>query len=320
MLAAWLLAGMGCAWAQTTFPQRPVTIMVPYLAGSASDFTARTIVDPMTRHLGAPVIVENIGGAGGAIAATKVLAAPADGYYLFQGSPNELILSSLVNKGVKYQPDDFRIVAPVATSHLVVIANAAVPANTLDQLAELARTRKDAPLTFGSSGPGTLYHLLGELMSKRVGAPLTHVPYKGGAPMIQDLVGGQIDFAFVPYQSSYVDLAKQGRIKVIASLADARLPAPFQDVQSYKQTKLFKDFEYSIWTAYLVKRGTPQPVVDQLLASIQSTIRLPQVRTPLEAQAKTMFAPMTLDQAAAFYKAETARYRELVATVGFEPQ
>jgi tripartite-type tricarboxylate transporter receptor subunit TctC len=320
MWAAWLLLAIGSAGAQTTFPQRPVTIMVPYVAGSASDFTARTIVDPMTRHLGVPVIVENLGGAGGAIAATKVLGAPADGYYLFQGSPNELILSGLVNKGVKYQPDDFRIVAPVATSHLVVIASAGVAANTLDELAELARTRKDAPLTFGSSGPGTLYHLLGELMSKRVGAPLTHVPYKGGAPMMQDLVGGQIDFAFVPYQSSYVDLVKQGRIKVIASLADARLPAPFQDVQTYKSTKLFKDFEYSIWTAYLVKRGTPQAVVDQLLASIQSTIKLPQVRTPLEAQAKTMFAPMTLDEAAAFYKAEGSRYRALVSTVGFEPQ
>lgn len=298
----------------------PATLMVPYPAGSASDFTARTLQEPLAQQLSVPVVVENLGGAAGAIAANKVLGMPADGQVLFQGSPNELILSGLVNKGVKYQPDDFRMVAPVAISHLVVIAQARLAADNLDQLAELARTRRQEPLTYGSSGPGTLYHLLGELASRRVGAPMTHVPYKGGAPLMQDLMGGLIDFAFVPYQSSYADLARQGRIKVIGSLADARLPAPFQNVQSYRDTQQFKDFSFSIWTAYLVKRGTPQRVVDQHAAALQAALKLPQVRGPLEAQAKTLFAPMSLEQASAFYRNETARYRELVKTVGFEPQ
>lgn len=317
----WMAYGLcTLAAAQGAFPSRPITMMVPYPAGSASDFTARTFHEPVGRQLGMPVVVENLGGAAGAIAAMKVLAAPADGHTLFQGSPNELILSGLVNKGVKYQSSDFRMVAPVAVSHLVVVAGANVPADSMDQLAELARARKASPLAYGSSGPGTLYHLLGELMAKRIGAPMTHVPYKGGAPLMQDLLGGQIDFAFMPYQSSYVDLAKQGRIKIIGSLADAKLPVPFQDVQSYKASRHFKDFGFSIWTAYLVRQGTPQAAVDKLAASLQAAIKLPQVRGPLEAQAKTLFEPMSLEQASAFYKAEIARYQELVKAVGFEAQ
>ncbi|MBB6562046.1 tripartite-type tricarboxylate transporter receptor subunit TctC [Acidovorax soli] len=314
-----LLAPLGAQPREGAFTQ-PVSLMVPYPAGSASDFTARTMQEPLAHQLGVPVVVENLGGAAGAIAANKVLAAAADGQQLFQGSPNELILSGLVNKGVKYQPDDFRMVAPVAISHLVVIAQARLPADNLDQLAELARARRSEPLNYGSSGPGTMYHLLGELASRRVGAPMTHVPYKGGAPLMQDLIGGLIDFAFVPYQSSYADLARQGRIKVIGSLADARLPAPFQNVQSYRDTQNFKDFSFSIWTGYLVKRGTPQRAVEQHAAALQAALKLPQVRSPLEAQAKTLFAPMSLEQAATFYRNETARYRELVKTVGFEPQ
>lgn len=319
------IAALACglctlAAAQSAFPSRPVTLMVPYPAGSASDFTARTFHDPLGKQLATPVVVENLGGAAGAIAAVKLLSAPADGHYLFQGSPNELILSGLVNKGVKYQSGDFRMVAPVAVSHLVLVAAAHVPVDTMDQLADLARARKAAPLTYGSSGPGTLYHLLGALMAKRTGAELTHVPYKGGAPLMQDLLGGQIDFAFMPYQSSYADLVKQGRIKVIGSLADAKLPAPFQDVPSYKASRQFKDFGFSIWTAYLVRQGTPQATVDQFAAAFQAALQQPQVRGPLEAQAKTLFAPMPLEQAAAFYKAEIARYQELVKTVGFEAQ
>ena len=127
--------------AQAPYPTRPVTLMVPYAAGAASDFTARALNDLIGKELGGPVIVENLGGAGGAIAAGKVLGAPADGYNVFQGSPSELILAGLVNKAVRFKPADFQWVAPVATSPLVVVVNPQVPANTLDELVALARTR-----------------------------------------------------------------------------------------------------------------------------------------------------------------------------------
>lgn len=317
----WGLLG-GAALAQASFPSRPVAIMVPYPAGSASDFTARAVSETIGTEIGGQVIVENLGGAAGAIAAAKVLGAPADGQYLFQGSPSELILAGLVNKSVKIRPEDFRVVAPVATSHLVVIASSKLPANSLDELVDLAQAqaRKNQPLAYGSTGPGTLYHLLGELLSKRVAAPLTHVPYRGGAPLIQDLMGGLVDFAFVPYQASYADFAKQGRLKIIGSLEDGTLPAPFQNVQSYADTRVLKDFHFSIWTAYMVKQGTPQPVVDKLGAAVEAALKVPHARAQLEAQAKTIFAPMTAAQKTAWYAAEVAKYREIVKTVGYVAQ
>lgn len=314
------LPGCGtAAMAQAPFPSKVITMMVPYPAGAASDFTARALNDLVGKELGGQVIVENIGGATGAIAAAKVLAAPADGHYLFQGSPNELILSGLVNKSTRYKPEDFQWIAPVATSPLVLVVNNALPAHTLDEFVALARSRKDAPLSYGTPGAGTLYHLLGELFTKRTGAPVTHVPYKGGAPILQDLIGGQIDFAFMPYQAFYADYVKQGRLRVIGSLSPGkRLPPPFDTLQTSAQSKDMKDFDFGIWTSYMVRKGTPRPVAERLDAAIAAALKNPQARAQLESQAKTVFEPMSLEAGEKFYAAEIARYRDLVKTIGYE--
>lgn len=327
----WLcaLAFLGCgtaamAQAQSqpqppAFPSKVVTLMVPYPAGAASDFTARALSEPFAKALGGPVIVENIGGATGAIAAAKVLGAPADGHYLFQGSPNELILSGLVNKSTRYKPEDFQWIAPVATSPLVLVVNSKLPVHSLDEFVALARTRKDAPLSYGTPGAGTLYHLLGELFTRRTGAPLTHVPYKGGAPIIQDLLGGQIDFAFMPYQAFYVDYVNQGRLRLVGSLSPGkRLPVPFDTLQTSAQSKDMKEFDFGIWTSYMVRKGTPQPVAERLNAAIATALKNPHARAQLESQAKTVFEPMSLEAGEKFYASEVARYRELVKTIGYE--
>jgi tripartite-type tricarboxylate transporter receptor subunit TctC len=326
----WLCAGFAgavffgggtAAMAQVPYPSKVIAMMVPYPAGAASDFTARVLNDLVGKELGGQVIVENLGGASGAIAAGKVLAAPADGYFLFQGSPSELILSGLVNKAVRYKPEDFQWIAPVATSPLVVVVSSKLPVHSLDELVELARSRKDAPLTYGSTGPGTLYHLVGELFSRRIGAPATHVPYKGGAPLIQDLIGGQIDFAFMPYQAFYADYARQGRLRVVGSLsAKNNLPPPFENVQSSADSKAMKGFEFGIWTSYMVRKGTPRPIAEKLNAAIAASLRNPHARAQLESQAKTVFEPMSLEAGEKFYAAEVARYRELVKSIGYESQ
>ncbi len=307
------------AMAQAPYPSKVVTLVVPYPAGSASDFTARALSEPIGKELGGQVIVENIGGASGAIAAGKVLAAPADGHYLFQGSPNELILSALVNKSTRYKPEDFQWIGPVATSPLVLVVNSQLPVRTLDEFVELARSRKDTPLTYGTPGAGTLWHLLGELFTKRTGAPVTHVPYKGGAPIIQDLLGGQIDFAFMPYQALYVDYVKQGRLRLVGSLSPGkRLPPPFDTLQTSAQSKEMKAFDFGIWTSYMVRKDTPRPVVERLNAAISAALKNPHARAQLEAQAKTLFDPMSLEAGEKFYAAEVSRYRDLVKTIGYE--
>lgn len=301
------------------YPSKVISMMVPYAAGAASDFTARALNGPVGQALGGQVIVENVGGASGAIAAAKVLAAPADGHYLFQGSPNELILSGLVNKSTRYRPEDFQMIAPVATSPLVVVVGSGLPVHSLDELVELARSRKDAPLSYGTPGAGTLYHLIGELFTKRTGARLTHVPYKGGAPLVQDLIGGQIDFAFMPYQAFYADYVQQGRLRVIGSLSPGKaLPKPFDAVQPSTQSAALKDLDFSIWTAYMVRKGTPRAVVERLNAAIGASLKDPHARAQLELQAKTIFEPMSLEASEKFYAAEIARYRALVKDIGFE--
>jgi len=306
-----------CAWGQV-LPSGTTSMVVPYPAGSASDLTARTLNDLVGKSLGNQVIVENIGGAGGAIAIGKVLAAPADGRYLFQGSPSELILAPLVNKGLHYEPDDFQFVAPVATSPLLIAVSGQLPVSSIDELVAYARSHKDRPLAYGSPGPGTLYHLLGEMFSKRVGVPMTHVPYKGGAPLLQDLMGGLIDFAFLPYQSSYPDIARQGRMKVVGSLSASALPPPFQSVQRTSDSALLKDFRYDIWTAYLVRKGTPRDVQQRANDAIANALKDPQARRQLEAQAKVLFEPMSLEAGAKFYAREITRYRDLAKASGVE--
>jgi tripartite-type tricarboxylate transporter receptor subunit TctC len=316
-----LLSASTLSAAEEKYPSRVVSLMVPYAAGAASDFTARTLNDLIGEQLGGHVMVENLAGASGAIAANKVLAAPADGYFVFQGSPSELILSSLVNKSTRYKPEDFQWVAPVAVSPLVVVVNSKLPVRSLDELVELARSRKDAPLAYGTPGAGTLYNLLGELFIKRTGAPLTHVPYKSGTTLIQDLMGGQFDFAFLPYQSFYVDYEKQGRLKVIGALSAGKsLPPPFNTAQSSADSKMMKDFNFTIWTAYMVKKGTPKPIVERLNAAIASSLKAPRARSQLELQAKSIFEPMSVEVGEKFYESEVSRYRELIKTVGYEQQ
>jgi len=313
-----LLAAVPLAQAESS--GRPLTLMVPYPAGAASDLTARTLSEGIGQALGTTVVVENMGGAAGALAAGRVLGAPADGAMLFQGSPSELILSGLINKAVRYKPQDFELVAPVAVSPLVLVARTDLPANSIDELTALARARKDQPLSYGSTGPGTLYHLLGELFSKRVGAPAIHVPYKGGSPLIQDLIGGRLDFAFMPYQSFYADYARDGRIKLVGSMSAKPLPPPFESLQNASDSRDLKGFDYTIWTAYLVKKGTPQPVAKKLGEAVAEALKSPRARKTLEAQAKTLYEPMSLDEAQRFYDHEIARYGELVKTVGYEAQ
>ena len=201
-IAGLLLLAAGAAFAQN-YPSKPVSLMVPYPAGGPSDAAARIFTAPLGKELGQQVIVDNLGGVSGALAAQKVLAAPADGYYLFQGSPNEVILAPLANAAVKLKAEDFRLVHPVTDAVMVVVARKDLPANNMDELIALARKSADKPLTYGSVGIGSLYHLILEDVQQRTGIQLIHAPYKGNAPLLPDIGGGQVDFAVLVYSAGH---------------------------------------------------------------------------------------------------------------------
>lgn len=180
VLASLLMTGI--ALAADPYPNKPVNLVVPYPAGGLSDVLARMVNQPLSKQLHQPVIVENLGGASGAIAAQKVLAAPSDGYQIFQGSPNELILGPLSNAAVKFKSEDFRMIHMLGTSSLAVYTRPDFPASNMDELVDYARKAAAAgkPMTYASVGNGSMYHLLGEQLSKITGVPMLHVPYKGG--------------------------------------------------------------------------------------------------------------------------------------------
>lgn len=313
---------VGHALAADPFPSKPVMLMVPYPAGGLSDVIARVVNNPLSKQLGQPVLVENLGGASGAIAAQKVLGAPADGYYLFQGSPNELILSPLANAAVKLKSEDFRPVQMIGVAPLVILARKDLPANTADELVALARSAaKSKPLTFGSVGVGSFYHVLGEHMAQTVGAPMTHVPYKGGAPLMQDLAGGQLDFAILPISQQQAALAEQGRIKILASINATRTDlAALKSIPTVNEGKLLKGFNFSIWTGYFVRKETPEEVVQRLGKALSGVLSDAGVRTQLEAQNMLVAQPLSEGEADKAYQAETARFRAIAKAINLQPQ
>ncbi|MEY4537364.1 MAG: hypothetical protein RL171_1515, partial [Pseudomonadota bacterium] len=205
---------LGAVFAQS-FPNKPVTLMIPYPAGGLSDVIARTVNAPLGKALGQPVLVDNLGGASGSIAAQKVLNAPSDGYLVFQGSPNELIFAPLAISSVKYKPEDFRQIHRVGMAPMAIMARADLPANNADELVAYAikAAKEGKSMTYASVGIGSFYHLLGEQMSKVIGVPMLHVPYKGAADVVKDMLGGQVDIFMSPYGAPQVELAKTGKIK-----------------------------------------------------------------------------------------------------------
>ena len=317
-LMAGIVLATGAAIAQSG-STKPINLMVPYPAGGPSDAIARIFFNPLGKELGQQVLVENLGGVSGALAAQKVLAAPADGQYIFQGSPNEVILSPLANAAVRLKAEDFRLVHPVSDSVMVFVTRKDLGVNSVDELIALARKSADRPLSYGSVGIGSLYHLILEQAQAQTGIKLAHVPYKGNAPLLQDLAGGQVDFAVLVYSAGMGALAEQGRLRVIGQLGAQRSEL-LKNVPTASEGRELKNFAFKIWTGFMVPRSTPEPVVQRLHAAIGKTLQDPAVRSQLAAQTQLAAESMTLAESARFFEAETARYRAIARQINLQPQ
>lgn len=307
-------------WAQS-FPTKPVSLMVPYPAGGLSDVLARLVNVPLSKLLHQPVIVENLGGVSGAIAAQKVLNAPSDGYYLFQGSPNELILSPLANAAVKFKSEDFRLVQIVGAAQIAFLARKDIPANSVDDFLDYARkmAKEGKPVTYASVGTGSFYHLLGEQLSKVTGIEMTHIPYKGGAPANQDLIGGQVDIFLAPFGKAYNDLAKDGRIKILAMLNKERLESVKQ-YPAISESKQLKNFDFNIWTGYFVKKDTPEAVVQTLHKALTETLNDAGVRTGLDNNSLLIAKPLPLSELNKVYAEGTSQFRGIAKSINLQAQ
>lgn len=317
--AAALLAPV--AWAQK-FPAKPVTLMVPYTPGGVSDVVARLLTNTMGEKLGQPVIVENLAGASGGIAIQRVLSMPSDGHYVFVGSPNEVILAPLANATLKFKNEDFRMIKKIADLTMVVETRTEFPAANADELVAYAakRAKEGNPLTYGSVGAGSLYHLLGEKLSQVTGIPMIHVPYKGGTAMVPDLISGRIDFSITPVGSSTMSMVESKKSKLVTTLTKERVPA-FKNVPAVQESKALKDFIYSVWLGLFVKKDTPEPVVQALQSAATAALSNNSEVTPkFEALAITPAGNLTLAETDQVFRNSTEQFRAIAKSIDLKPQ
>ena len=306
LLALGIVAMASAAEAQQVYPDRTVKIVVPYPPGGTTDLLARAVAGRLTDSLKQTFIVENRGGASGSIGTEAVARAAPDGYTLLMGTISTHGINPAIGK-VPYDPvKDFQPVTDVADTPNVLTVNPDTPFRNLKDVLDAARA-KPGSITFGSTSPGGSPHMSGELLKAMTGTDLLHVPYKGGGPMLIDLMGGQIQLGFDNLPSSMPHI-KAGKIRPIAVTTTERWPqAP--EIPSIAESGL-PNYEVSAWFGLLAPAGTPKPIVDQLQKAVAQILKSPEVNAQLlELGAKPV--GNTPEQFAAMIDAELQKWRKV---------
>lgn len=311
-------SAFGPAMAQN-YPSKPISLIVPYPAGGPSDFVARKLQPEAAAKLNQTMVIENIGGAGGAIGMAKLVNAPADGYTLSLGSPMELVLAPMAIQGVKYKSEDFKLVSQFTTTITVLAVRNSLNVKTVDELLALARKNANKPLSYGSVGPGSLYHLIGEKFSQVTKTEMLHVPYKGIAPLLNDLMGGQIDMAFLPLAGSIPQTILDGKIQGLA--VTAKTPhALFKQFPAMAAMKGLEAMEFDIWAGVQVHRNTPDHVVNALNKAFYAAAELPENRKAFESNGSMILPSRTPTELARIYQGEIERYRAIAKSINLQAQ
>jgi tripartite-type tricarboxylate transporter receptor subunit TctC len=305
------LAATASLRAQPAFPSRPLTLMVPWPAGAPSDAIARKLQPGLQQALGQPVVVENMGGAGGTLGAARVMAQPADGHTLLLGTPTELVLSPLTIPAVRYKADDFTLVAHFGRVPYVLCCRATLPQKTLAEVIAL-KGQAGTPLSIGNIGPGSLIHLLSLQFERSSGLTLTHVPYRGVPPMVQDVMGGQLDLAFVPLAGGTATQLEQGRLRALG-LSTLRPSALVRQVPTLAAGhRSFENFDFDVWGGVFMRSETPPAVLQRLHQVLAATVSEPGFLEWARSTGNNPVPVMPLAEAQAFYPREAARYMALL--------
>ncbi|MBL8320601.1 MAG: tripartite tricarboxylate transporter substrate binding protein [Burkholderiaceae bacterium] len=304
--ASALAFATGPSFAQA-YPTKPVTVIVPFAAGGGSDNIARLIITKLGERTGKTFIIENKGGAGTNIGNEAVARATADGYTLLLGQIT-LSINPHLYPNLKYDADkSFAPVAHIATAPTVLIVPAASPIKDVKGLVDAAKA-KPGKLNFGSGGAGTSVHLGGELFKLLTKTDMVHVPYKGSAPAVTDLIGGQIEMMF-DTASSALPHVKGGKVRAIAVTGNARL-RELSDVPTFAEQGM-KDFDVPVWYGIVAPAGTPAPAVQWLNTEINAVLKDPTVAERLVVIGAVPVGG-TPAQMGEFMKAQSARWARVV--------
>jgi len=297
----------GHAVAQS-FPERPITLINPYAAGGPADLLARTVAEGMSEVLGRPVVVENRPGAGTAIGARAVAQAKPDGYVLFiGGSPSHVITPALMKDANYDGIKGFTPIATVADVPNVLVVSPGRPYKSVKELVAAAKSA-DGAMTFASVGVGSIPQFLGVLLQLRAGVKLLEVPYKGGQPAAYDLLGGNVDMAFlnVPAVLSHV---QAGQLRALAVAATSRIKS-LPDTPSMPEAG-YPDVAMSTWFGISAPAGTPREIVNKLHAAIAQTLGTPKMAEKIETQGAQIFLKNP-EEYAAYLQADAKLMLELI--------
>jgi tripartite-type tricarboxylate transporter receptor subunit TctC len=293
------------------FPNKAIRLVVPFPPGGATDAAARLVAVKMSEHWGQPVLVDNRAGAGGNVGSDLVAKSPADGYTLVMGVTGSHAINTSLYSRMPYDPvADFVAISQVAVVPNVLVVHPSVPAKNLAELVALAK-KEPGKLNYASLGNGTAAHLGMEMLKSEAGVDITHVPYKGSAPAVSDLLGGQVQM-MVDGLPSALPHVKAGKLRAIALTSLRRSPS-LPDLPTISET--YPGFYADAWSGLFAPKGTPQPVVDKLSAEVQRILKLPDVREKLAALGAE---PVGSTQAefAAHVKKEIDKWAKVVKTSG----
>jgi tripartite-type tricarboxylate transporter receptor subunit TctC len=273
------VAALGMTIAHAQYPTKPVTIVVGYPAGGSVDLAARTLAAGLAKGLGQPVIVENVGGAGGTIGAQKAVTAAADGYTLLLGTNSEIAIARLTNSAIKY--DGLKDLAPIGligTQPMLLVARSGLGAKSTDELLAMAK-KAPGKLTYASSGVGTPLHLAGEMVNQIGGVSLLHVPYKGAAQMTTDILGGNVDLAMFVLSSALTHV-KSGKLVPLGVTESKRSPSA-PEIPTLNESKALEGLDMGIFFGLFAPAKTDRAIIERLEKEMIAALSEPELAKKL---------------------------------------
>jgi len=295
------------------YPNKPLRLIVPFAAGGSTDVLARIMAQLLGDALAQQVVVENRPGAGGSVGAEAAAKAPADGYTLLLGTSGTLAINPALYPKAQYDPArDFAPVALLGSTAYLLLVHPGVAASSLQEFTSLLRVRP-GQYTFGSAGNGSTGHLIGELFKSQAGVTLTHVPYKGQAPAMVDLIGGQIHALFEPVGTALPQV-RSGKVKALA-ITGARRSALAPEIPTVAESGL-PNFDATAWFAIVAPAGTPAEIVTRLNSEINKGLRSSELQAKMVAQQVEPASPTSPEQLGAFMRTEIGKWGKVVKDSG----
>jgi tripartite-type tricarboxylate transporter receptor subunit TctC len=306
----------GAALAQESaaqYPSRPVTFVVPFAPGGSTGLIARVVGQKLEQRLGKPFIIDHRAGGGGVIGVTQVAHGAPDGYTIMMASSTALAINPNVRKQLPYDPrKDITPIALIARMPYVLVVNPDLPVKSVADLVKLARD-KPGQLSFASVGPGTIHHLNAEMFKSIFGLDVVHVPYKGTAPALQDVVGGHVQFMFADAPPAKA-LIEGGKVRALGVTTLERVPA-LPDVPPLAEAGI-PNYNTASWHSISTAAGVPQPIVDKLAGEIRSVMSDPEVQQLLTAEGAIPQVSPPPEEFKKFVDSEIVRWGELVEKAG----